>query len=112
MKTNRALKEDPASKKEPVASKKELVESPAANFETPASVLESTVLSTAQKGAALKNWAEDAERLSVAANEGMTGGERSLLPEVKAVEAVLEAEIKAVETPVPAAGQPKSKKAR
>ena len=111
MKTIRALTEDPASAKDP-AKKKELVKSPAENFETPASVLECTVLSNAQKGAALKNWAEDAERLSVAANEGMTGGERSLLPDVKAVEAVLEAEIKAAKTPVPTTGQPKSPKSR
>ena len=79
--------------KEEVLAKQDTIDNPASNFETPTTIVESTTLSLDEKGEALKNWAEDSERLSVAADEGMTGGERSLLPEVKAAEAVLEKEI-------------------
>lgn len=75
-------------------TKKDIVENPASNFEMPKAILKNPVLTPVEKGEALKNWAEDAERLSVAADEGMTGGERSLLPEVKAAEAALEHQIK------------------
>ena len=85
--------------KQQILEKQDAIENPAANFETPATIVESTTLSQDEKGEALKNWAEDAERLSVAADEGMTGGERSQLPEVKAAEAVLEQQIKADEAP-------------
>lgn len=81
-------------KPENAPAKSDLVENPASNFELPKAVLKSPALTPAEKGEALKNWAEDAERLSVAADEGMTGGERSLLPEIKAAEAVLERQIR------------------
>jgi hypothetical protein len=83
----------PATKED--MTKQETIDNPASNFRTPATIVESTVLSPGEKGEALRNWAQDAERLSVAAAEGMTGGERSLLPEVKAAEAVLEKQIEA-----------------
>lgn len=79
------------------SAKQETIENPASNFKTPTTLVESKVLSPDEKGEALKNWAEDAQRLSVAADEGMTGGERSLLPEIKAAEAVLEKRIKSEE---------------
>lgn len=85
--------------KQQFMTKQEAIDNPASNFDTPTILVESTALSPIEKGEALKNWAEDAERLSVAADEGMTGGERSLLPEVKAAEAVLEKQIKADEAP-------------
>ncbi|OYU50454.1 MAG: hypothetical protein CFE31_02555 [Rhizobiales bacterium PAR1] len=93
-----ASRQKPSTKQE-VMTKQEAIENPASNFDTPTTIVESTALSPLEKGEALKNWAEDAERLSVAADEGMTGGERSLLPEVKAAEAVLEKQIKADEEP-------------
>ena len=93
-----ASRQKPLTKRE-VLTKQEAIENPASNFDTPTTIVESTALSPVEKGEALKNWAEDAERLSVAADEGMTGGERSLLPEVKAAEAVLEKQIKADEGP-------------
>ena len=87
-------------------TKEELVENPASNFEMPKALLKSPALTPEEKGEALKNWAEDAVRLSVAADEGMTGGERSLLPEVKAAEAVLEHQIKETEAQAPHAKPP------
>lgn len=93
-----AARQKPLTRQE-ILTKQEAIDNPASNFDTPTILVESTALSPVEKGEALKNWAEDAERLSVAADEGMTGGERSLLPEVKAAEAVLEKQIKADEAP-------------
>lgn len=92
MKISKIWKKSPV--KTPHAAKQQQIDDPAAHFATPARVLESKTLSANEKGAALKTWAEDAGRLSVAADEGMTGGERSVLPDVKAAEAVLEQQIK------------------
>lgn len=77
-------------------------ENPAASHESPAALVASTTLTDDEKGAALKTWGDDALRLSIAADEGMTGGERSMLPEVKAAEAVLEQAIEAEKSPEPA----------
>ncbi len=78
--------------------KKDIIADPSSHFDTPENLIESEDLTLRDKRLALKTWAEDAERLSAAANEGMTGGERSLLPDVKAAEAVLDPKAKA---PVP-----------
>jgi hypothetical protein len=88
-------------------TKQDKIENPASNFKTPKTIVASKALSPDEKGEALKNWAEDAERLSVAASEGMTGGEPSLLPEVKAAEAVLEQQIDAGGTTAAPAKKPK-----
>jgi hypothetical protein len=48
-----------------------------------------TSLSDVQKKKILDSWEEDARRLSVAAEEGMTGGEQSLTAEVAEAKAKL-----------------------
>lgn len=55
---------------------------PAATFDTPLAVLQSAQLSSAQQLEILYRWAYDAVELAVAEEEGMTGGEPSLLEAV------------------------------
>lgn len=63
-------------------AKIDLIE-PARCFATPHEVVVNDELTPKQKEKALSNWEEDARRLSVAEEEGMTGGEKSRLDEVK-----------------------------
>jgi hypothetical protein len=57
---------------------------PAAVFGSPDAVVERRDLSSAQKVAILRRWLEDARELAVAEEEGMGGGEPSLLERVSA----------------------------
>ncbi|MEP6827025.1 MAG: hypothetical protein ABJA10_03010 [Aestuariivirga sp.] len=59
------------------------VENPIGNFASPADVVKDDALSVKQKKDALTEWEQDAVRLSVATEEGMSGGEPSRLDEVK-----------------------------
>lgn len=65
---------------------------PAAVFASPEQVLERTDLSKDQKVKILRSWLEDATELSVADEEGMGGGEPSLIERVSKTLADLEAE--------------------
>ncbi len=58
------------------------VEDPIGNFASPADVVKDKALTTEQKHDALTAWEHDAVRLSVATDEGMSGGEPSRLDEV------------------------------
>jgi hypothetical protein len=61
---------------------KQKVEDPVGNFASPADVVKDETLTTKQKHDALTEWEQDAVRLSVATEEGMSGGEPSRLDEV------------------------------
>ena len=61
---------------------KELVASPTSHFEKPADILANPDLTDVQKKKILDAWEEDARRLSVATEEGMSGGEPSRTAEV------------------------------
>lgn len=63
---------------------------PAAVFPNPEAVLTRNDYSHAQKLQLLRRWQEDAEELSVAEEEGMAGGEPSLIERVSAALARLE----------------------
>ena len=62
---------------------KQKVEDPVGNFASPADVVKDETLTTKQKHDALTEWEQDAVRLSVATEEGVSGGEPSRLDEVK-----------------------------
>jgi hypothetical protein len=62
---------------------KQKVEDPVGNFASPTDVVKDDALSVKQKKDVLKQWEHDAVRLSVAREEGMSGGEPSRLDEVK-----------------------------
>lgn len=62
--------------------KTDVIANPTAHVETPTDLLKLQELSEREKKQALDNWEEDARRLAVAADEGMTGGEPSRLAEV------------------------------
>ena len=62
---------------------KQKVEDPVGNFASPTDVVKDDALSVKQKKDALTEWEHDAVRLSVATEEGMSGGEPSRLDEVK-----------------------------
>jgi hypothetical protein len=62
---------------------KQKVEDPVGNFASPLDVVKDDALSVEQKKLALTEWEHDAVRLSVATEEGMSGGEPSRLDEVK-----------------------------
>ena len=68
---------------------KQKVEDPVGNFASPADVVKDETLTTKQKQDALTAWEQDAVRLSVATEEGMSGGEPSRLDEVKEAQNVL-----------------------
>ncbi len=68
---------------------KQKVEDPVGNFASPADVVKDETLTTKQKQDALTAWEQDAVRLSVATEEGMSGGEPSRLDEVKDAQAEL-----------------------
>ena len=63
-------------------SNSEKTSNPSAHFDSPDEVAKSKLLSQADKVKALKKWEEDARIMSVAAEEGMGGGEPSRLDEV------------------------------
>ena len=67
---------------DPKPDVKEMVATPSTHFDTPADVVETDELSRKEKAKALDNWEADARRLSVATEEGMTGGEPSRVTEV------------------------------
>ena len=69
---------------------KKKVEDPVGNFASPADVVKDDALSTKQKRDALTGWEHDAIRLSVATEEGMSGGEPSRLDEVKDAQSELQ----------------------
>lgn len=70
----------------------EIIENPAAHFEAPADVVEHPALSEEEKRKALDTWEEDARLLSVATQEGMSGGTPSKLAEVAEAKSELNAE--------------------
>lgn len=63
---------------------------PAAVFAAPEAVLQRADYSTEQKREVLCRWLKDAEELSVAEEEGMAGGEPSLMERVSAALARLD----------------------
>jgi hypothetical protein len=63
---------------------------PAALFPSPEAVLARRDYSQSQKLQILQRWQQDAEELSVAEEEGMAGGEPSLIERVSAALARLE----------------------
>ena len=68
---------------------KQKVEDPVGNFGSPTDVVKDQELSAKQKQDALTAWEQDAVRLSVATEEGMSGGEPSRLDEVMDAQAEL-----------------------
>lgn len=58
------------------------IQSPASAFRDPADVVANRRLTNAQKLRVLKQWEIDARALAVAEEEGMTGGEPSMLQRV------------------------------
>jgi len=59
------------------------LQDPAKCFETPQHVLDDPKLTITQKHKLLKQWEQDARLLAVAEEEGMNGGEESMLHRVK-----------------------------
>lgn len=65
------------------------LQNPAKCFETPQHVLDDPKLTVTQKRKLLEQWEQDARQLAVAEEEGMGGGEESMLHRVKrAMEAI------------------------
>jgi hypothetical protein len=60
-----------------------ILRDPAAVFRTPRDVLDHPGLTREERLAILEQWERDARGLSVAEEEGMTGGEESLLARVR-----------------------------
>jgi hypothetical protein len=81
---------------------KELVANPSAHFDGPHDILQHPGLSDKQKKKVLDAWEEDARRLSVATEEGMTGGEPSRIAEVSEAKAELGMEDKRPSSPTKA----------
>ena len=67
-----------------------ILRDPAAVFGSPQDVLDHPSLTRADRLAILEQWERDARGLSVAEEEGMAGGEESLLARVRAAIAQLE----------------------
>jgi hypothetical protein len=80
-------------------SSSDVLENPASHFDSPSQILTANRLSDEQKKQALDAWEEDARRLSVATEEGMSGGESSRMDEVS--EAKVELGIKDERKPAP-----------
>jgi hypothetical protein len=74
---------------QPKSPTEQAIENPEANFDSPQSIVKNRQLSSRQKEEALKKWEEHARSLSVADQEGMTGGEETRLDEVKEAQAKL-----------------------
>jgi hypothetical protein len=68
---------------------KEIIQNPGAHFDGPLAVVDAKTLSPAAKKKVLDAWEDDARRLAVATEEGMTGGEASHLAEVAEAKAEL-----------------------
>lgn len=79
------------------AKRSEAVKNPVENFDAPIDVARDANLSEEEKREALRRWEYDARQLSVAAEEGMAGGEPSRLDEVKEAQSI-----------VPSSDEPKS----
>jgi len=65
---------------------------PTKSFTTPMAVIEDDVLDVDEKRAILRSWVKDAELMSTAQAENMTGGEHANLREAKLALARLDAE--------------------
>jgi hypothetical protein len=65
---------------------------PSAVYGSPREIIADPALSRADKKRLLDAWEEDARRLSVATEEGMTGGEMARLDEVAEAKAALKVE--------------------
>jgi hypothetical protein len=63
----------------------ELLKDPSRFYERPQAVIDDRTLSSEQKLSLLESWAKDEERLNVATEENMGGGENSRLDEVLSV---------------------------
>jgi hypothetical protein len=63
----------------------ELLKDPSRFYERPQAVADDKTLTGEQKLSLLESWAKDEERLNVATEENMGGGENSRLDEVLAV---------------------------
>lgn len=68
---------------------KDVISNPTAHFDSPQKVVAADDLSDGQKKKVLDAWEEDARRLSVATEEGMTGGEPSRIEDVAAAKVEL-----------------------
>lgn len=65
------------------------LQDPAKYFATPQHVLDDPTLTVTQKRKVLRQWEQDARLLAVAEEEGMSGGEESMLQRVmRALEAI------------------------
>ena len=67
-----------------------ILQDPAGVFKSPREVLDDPSLTRADRLAILEQWERDARGLSVAEEEGMAGGEESLLARVRAAISKLE----------------------
>jgi hypothetical protein len=76
-------------KKPEITPVKDAIANPTRHFDTPQEVLEDAGLSERDKKKVLDAWEEDARRLSVATEEGMSGGEPSNMAEVAEAKAEL-----------------------
>jgi hypothetical protein len=67
----------------------DVLASPSSHYSSPMQVADASDLSDDQKKMVLDKWEEDARRLAVATEEGMSGGEPSYLAEVQEAKAKL-----------------------
>ena len=81
---------------------KHKIANPAANFDDATEIVNAADLTKAEKAKALENWEEDARRLSVATEEGMSGGERSHMTDIAQAQAELGLKAKRPATPTKA----------
>lgn len=72
------------------AKTEEIIKDPTVEFDSPQAVLDDRKLTTVEKRKILESWAKDAELLSAADNENMSGGENPRLRETKLALAALE----------------------
>ena len=68
------------------------LDDPAAQFAAPADIVADEALTDAQKIAILRQWQYDESEIAVATEEGMPGGESSLLHQISAAPAELDPE--------------------
>ena len=84
-----------SSKPADVAAPKNVAEaaraSPTTVFHAPEEVVNSDDLTKKEKGEVLDQWEADAKALQIATDEGMSGGNRPSLDEVKAAQTELDA---------------------
>ena len=74
------------------ANLEEILRDPARKFRDPADVIHDSHYSRDERLAILRQWERDARQLAVAEEEGMAGGEESLLSQVRRAIAALSAE--------------------